>query len=128
MTNGKARGNLEFLAGDGRDFYSATAIVVSESFATRFRVGPKDEISLPTPSGLREFTIGGVYRDFARDRGTIFMLRELFDSYWQDDRVHSMALALRDPSLRESSIGRFANGSAVQGSLCSMTIQHCVNG
>jgi putative ABC transport system permease protein len=102
VTNGKARGNLEFLAGDGRQFYSGAAVVVSESFATRFGVGPKDEISLPTPSGVREFTISGVYRDFARDRGTIFMLRELFDSYWHDDRVHSMALALRDPSLRES--------------------------
>jgi putative ABC transport system permease protein len=102
VINGKARGNLEVLAGDDEEFRSGTAVVISESFATRFRVGPGERILLSTPAGAREFTVCGVYRDFARDRGTILMPRKLFDSHWKDNRVHSMALKLSDSSLRDA--------------------------
>ncbi|MGB8467038.1 MAG: FtsX-like permease family protein, partial [Terrimicrobiaceae bacterium] len=65
-------------------------------------VAPKAKISLPTPAGVQEFTVCGIYRDFARDRGTILMSRTLFDRHWHDLQVHSLALKLRDPSLGKS--------------------------
>jgi putative ABC transport system permease protein len=104
VINGKARGKLDFLQGDSaeQDFQSGGGVAISESFATRFRVAPNEKISLPTPAGVREFTVCGIYRDFARDRGTILMLRTLFDQHWNDNRVHSLALRLRDSSLGES--------------------------
>ncbi len=101
VINGKARGKLDFLEGDSaeQEFQSGGFLAISESFATRFRVAPKEKIALPTPAGVREFAVCGIYRDFARDRGTILMPRTLFDQYWRDNRVHSLALKLRDPSL-----------------------------
>jgi putative ABC transport system permease protein len=104
VTNSKARGKLEFLAGDGaeREFQSGASIAISESFASRFRVAPKERISLPTPAGVQEFAVCGIYRDFTRDSGLILMPRTLFDRYWHDNRVHSIALKLRDPTLGES--------------------------
>ena len=104
VTNGKARGRLEFLAGDRaeEEFQSANSVAISESFANRFRVAAKEKISLPTPAGIQQFEVCGIYRDFTRDRGMILMPRALFDRYWPDNRVHSLALKLRDPSLGES--------------------------
>ena len=104
VINGKARGKLDFLQGDSaeQDFQSGGGVAISESFATRFQVAPEEKISLPTPAGVREFTVCGIYRDFARDRGTILMSRTLFDQHWHDKRVHSLALRLRDSSLGES--------------------------
>jgi putative ABC transport system permease protein len=101
VINGKARGRLEFLEGDGaeQEFESGECVAISESFANRFSVTPKSKISLPTPAGVREFNVCGVYKDFARDRGTILMPRTLFDRYWDDHQVNSLALKLRDPSL-----------------------------
>ena len=101
VINGKARGKLEFLAGEGAEqkFQSGECVAVSESFANRFGVVAEDKISLPTPAGVKEFAVCGIYRDFARDRGTILMIRTLFDRYWRETRVHSLALKLRDPGL-----------------------------
>ncbi len=39
-----------------------------------------------------------MYRDFARDRGTILMPRALFDRFWREARVNSLALKLRNPA------------------------------
>ncbi len=101
VINGKARGKLEFLAGEDAEqgFQSGECVAVSESFASRFGVEPRAVISLPTPAGIKEFTVCGVYKDFARDRGTILMHRTLFDRYWREGQVHSLALKMRDPAL-----------------------------
>ena len=103
VINGKARGKVEFLAGQGAEqgFQSGECVAVSESFATRFAVEPKEKLSLPTPAGIKEFTVCGIYRDFARDRGTILMPRTLFERYWQEKQVHSLALKLRDSATRK---------------------------
>lgn len=97
---GKARGELEILrssAGDSAgDLRAGRAVVVSESFSTRFGVEPGQTISLSTPSGIREFPVAGVYRDFARDRGTILMHRSLFNRHWRDERFQSLAVKLRE--------------------------------
>lgn len=101
VINGKARGKLEFLAGENADsdFQAGECVAISESFASRFGVKPQEVLSLPTPAGAKEFRVCGIYRDFARDRGTILILRKLFDRYWSEPQVHSMALKLRDSSL-----------------------------
>jgi putative ABC transport system permease protein len=104
VINGKARGKLEFLAGEtaAEDFQSGDCVAISESFAARFGVEPRASISLPTPAGAKEFTVCGIYQDFARDRGTILIPRILFDRYWSEKQVHSLALKLRDPLLSAS--------------------------
>ena len=117
VINGKARGRLEFLEGEGaeQEFQLGECLAISESFASRFRVAPKEKISLPTPAGVREFTVCGIYRDFARDSGTILMPRALFDQYWHDNQVHSLALKLRDSSLGASVSDAFRERFGRQG-------------
>jgi putative ABC transport system permease protein len=100
VIDGRARGDLEFLDGSppgaADDFRAGKSVALSESFARRFDLGADEKIPLPTPQGEQLFSVRGIYRDFTRDRGTILMPRKLFDQYWRDDRIHSLALKLRD--------------------------------
>jgi putative ABC transport system permease protein len=43
-----------------------------------------------------KFTVAGVIRDFTRDRGLIMITRQNFDAYWNDPRLHSLSIAMRD--------------------------------
>ena len=117
IINGKARGKVEFLAGQDADeaFQSGECVAVSESFANRFAVQPTEKLSLPTPAGIKEFAVCGIYRDFARDRGTILMPRTLFERYWQEKQVHSLALKLRDPQLANTVVEAFRERFGRQG-------------
>ena len=117
VINGKARGKVEFLAGQGADagFRSGECVAVSESFSNRFGVQPTEKLSLPTPAGIQEFSVCGIYRDFARDRGTILMPRALFERYWQEKQVHSLALKLRDPQHANVIVEAFRDRFGRQG-------------
>jgi len=61
----------------GRD-----AVVVSESFANRQRVGRGDRVSLPTPAGARGFDVAGVYYDYTSDRGVLVMDHGTFRKHY----------------------------------------------
>ena len=98
-----------------RSFNRANAWPFQKASRPDFEWRRRRRFSLPTPAGVREFTVCGIYRDFARDRGTILMPRTLFDRYWQDKRciplLSSCATLLReDPSSM-----RFANDLEAQG-------------
>jgi putative ABC transport system permease protein len=58
------------------------AVIVSETFANRFGVGPGATITLPTPKGPRPFAVAAVYYDYAADRGVIVMDRSTFRPYF----------------------------------------------
>ena len=113
----KSARKVEFLAGQGAEegFQSGECVAVSESFANRFAIQPTEKLSLPTPAGIKEFTVCGIYRDFARDRGTILMPRTLFERYWQEKQVHSLALKLRDPLLANTVVEAFRERFGRQG-------------
>ena len=64
------------------------------------------EVIAANPAGIKEFTVCGIYRDFARDRGTILMPRTLFERY-EEKQVHSLALKLRDPELANTVVEAF---------------------
>jgi len=101
VIEGGARGELEFVGGPkdaGRLFREPGHIAVSESFATKFRVRPGDRIVLASPSGPAGFLVAGVIKDFTRDSGLVLIRREEFRKFWSDERVHSLALLLRDPA------------------------------
>lgn len=101
VISGEARGELEFLSGSapdaGAQLSTGEAVAVSESFASRF--GAPQELLLPSPTGEVRLPVCGVYRDFTRERGTILVSRPLFQKYWQDPRLHSLAIRLKDPAL-----------------------------
>lgn len=99
---GDNRGKLAFLGGGEREkqraFYEPDRIFCSEPFARRFRVREGDRLPLPTPDGVVNFTVAGIYYDYSRDSGVLAIARENFLRRWHDDRVMSVALYLRNPA------------------------------
>jgi putative ABC transport system permease protein len=49
-------------------------------------------LSLPTPAGSRDFTIAGVFRDYASEHGRIFLEEGVYRHYWSDPAVNTLAL------------------------------------
>jgi len=96
VLGGRARGDLEILpgseAGALESFENGQAVLISESFASRF--GHRSFLTLPTPSGLHDFPVAGIYKDFTRESGTIQMDRKLYEKFWDDARLHSVAITL----------------------------------
>ena len=70
-------------------------MLISESFARRFHVGEAETLSLPSPGGIVAFPVAGVFYDYTRDQGTVFLSTQNFNKFWHDDRVNSFALYLR---------------------------------
>lgn len=101
IIEGRARGDLEFLRGEpdaAVAFLRPAHVVVSESYATRHGTAPGDKLRIATPVGEKEFVVAGVIKDFTRDSGLIMIDRRNFSPFWDDLRVHSLALKLRDPA------------------------------
>lgn len=72
-------------------------VQVSEPFANRHGIapnGPKSVITLRTDEGPRSFRVVGVYYDYGSDQGVILMRRDLYDRYWRDSGISSLALHL----------------------------------
>ncbi len=110
ITDGRARGELEFLRalpGAAALYAEPGHLVVSESFSTRHDTEPGDALELATPKGPARFVVAGVIRDFTRDSGLLMMDRKNFSRFWEDDRVHSLALKLQDPSRAEEMAEEF---------------------
>ena len=72
------------------------SVIASESFAVRFNKSIDDLIRLPTPSGIREFRIGGIYYDYSTDRGVVLMDRGTLHRHFGQQGTTSLAIYLRD--------------------------------
>ncbi len=99
VVRGSNRRTLRFL--QGRDdqimprFYGEQCVLVSESFARRFRVKTGDVMQLPTPAGSQAFPIAGVFYNYTTDQGLVFLSEKNFVRLWHDDRVNSVAVYLK---------------------------------
>ncbi len=100
VVSGKNRRNLRFLRGKNdeiiRRFYNEQCVLVSESFARRFQVAEDDTLRLPSPTGLQAFPIAGVFYDYTRDQGTVFLSQKNFGIFWHDERVNSLGVYLKE--------------------------------
>ncbi len=119
VVKGADRRNLPFVGGGRKakmaKFFGGDYVVVTESFARRWRKGEGDRLSLATPGGPKEFEIAGVYYDYTRDEGLIMIDRKAFERYWKDARVQSLALYLRDRGMAEGLAERFRRRFSAQG-------------
>ncbi len=99
VVEGEYRNNLAFLEGDGRAamarVFAGDAVVVTEPFARKFRVKAGDRLRLETPRGPVEMEVAGVYADYSRDKGAVVMGRVMFRRHWDDERVMSVAVYMR---------------------------------
>jgi putative ABC transport system permease protein len=93
------RRHFQFLGGDNRTsmdrFHAEGCVLVSESFARRHRLRENDAIELMTPDGPRKFSVAGIFYDYTRDQGIVYMTAQNFSRFWHDDRVNSVAIYLR---------------------------------
>ena len=77
-------------------------VLVSETFANKFKKDVGDFVELPTTDGVTRFPITGIYRDYSNDRGVVVMDRDLYIRKFNDDTINTIAVFLKpgvDPSL-----------------------------
>lgn len=78
--------------GDVPAAMAAGAVMVSEPFAFRREISQeRSQIALLTDRGLQTFPIAAVFYDYSTDQGQIVMLRAVYDRYWSDPYITSMA-------------------------------------
>jgi putative ABC transport system permease protein len=77
-------------------FDASDAVLVSEPFAWRHRLGRGDTLDVLTDDGPETFAIVGVYRDYESERGRVLMSRGTFARHWDDPRVSTLGLYLEE--------------------------------
>jgi putative ABC transport system permease protein len=99
VVRGIGQRHFQFVRGDAsailRRFREESCVLVSESFARRHHLRDGDPIKLTTPEGPREFPVAGIFYDYTRDRGIVYMSARTFAAFWHDDRVNSVAVYLK---------------------------------
>jgi putative ABC transport system permease protein len=68
------------------------AVIVSEPFAYRRRVGVGDSLRLRTDGGERAFPIAGIFYDYGSSAGVAMMSRATYERHWTDRSISSLAL------------------------------------
>lgn len=72
------------------------AVLISESLAIHHDIAIGEPIEIPTPSGVRNFAVAGIYRDYSSDRGAVMMDRQLYVTLWSDASINTLAVYLRE--------------------------------
>ena len=82
VVRGSERRQFQFMRGNGpeimRRFQAEPCVLVSESFARRHRLREGESIELTTPEGVRKFPIAGIFYDYTRDQGVVYMSQRTF--------------------------------------------------
>jgi putative ABC transport system permease protein len=84
-------------------------VLISRNFASRFDSHIGDNLRLETPTGTLERPILGILDDYRSEKGTIFMDRALYKTYWKDDGVDFIDILVNpgvDPATVKSEIER----------------------
>jgi len=71
------------------------AILISEPLANRLGINaPGGALALLTPQGWQNFSVAGIYADYASTRGAVRMSLEVYRRIWKDERLNGVALFL----------------------------------
>jgi putative ABC transport system permease protein len=73
-------------------FQAGGAVIVSEPYAYRHRLGVGGRVRLLAAGGMREFPIAGVFYDYASEQGAVLLSRRTYDAFWEDRGVSAIAL------------------------------------
>jgi putative ABC transport system permease protein len=92
-------GDMPMIAGKPsealRNAVARNGVVVSESFALKYKKDVGDEVTLTTLRGPHRLPITGVYRDYSSDRGVVVMDRALYISLFGDDAMNTVVIYLK---------------------------------
>ena len=88
---------------DVRRDLTSGACLISEPLSNRYGLHAGDSLRLPTPRGIHDFAVAGVFRDFSYDRGYAFLLSDHFAQRFGERPIRNAAVFLHDP-LRSASV------------------------
>src|SRR5262249_3185882 len=69
---------------------NSDAVAISEPFAFHHGVGVGQILRLATDHGEHDFTVRGIYYDYASDSGTVLMSRQTYDRHFDDRGVSGL--------------------------------------
>ena len=88
-----------FLEGDSVEILhraiESKGVIVSEVLAQRLGVHVGHRLIVDTPNGQREFSIQGIFYDYATDGGKIVMDEHLYRTIWPDEQATVFAVYLK---------------------------------
>ncbi len=87
----------------------STEALISEPFATKFRLGVGDHFPVDTPAGRVSFRVAAVYNDYSSDAGMAIVDAGTFVRLFHDDSINSVAVVARpgiDPAALRSALIR----------------------
>ena len=110
-----------FSEGDPREVWARAregAVLVSEPFAFRHALPPRGaEVTLRTDAGMRAFPVAGIFYDYATERGTVLMSRNVYERHWADRGRNSVAAYVaegHEPAEVVDAVRRALAGTALQ--------------
>lgn len=96
-----------------RKMISGQGILASRNFATRYDLKVGDTVTLETPTGRFERPIAGLLEDYTSEKGAIFLDRELYKKFWNDDAVDIIEVNLvpgADPAAVKRAVEQMVRG------------------
>ncbi len=97
-------GGLWFRQGDQQETVAQARtqgrVLVTEPFAETFGVREGEWLTLPTPSGPQRLQVAGVFYDYRTDGAAVWMDIQLFQKFWQDQRINAVRVFLHDKGQR----------------------------
>jgi putative ABC transport system permease protein len=84
-----------------RRFHDGEVILVSEPYAFHHRLETGDELELLTATGLKGFTVGGIFFDYGTGRGMLVVDRGVYSSLWRDPAVAAIGIYLQSDAVAE---------------------------
>ena len=83
------------------DFVQTDSILISEPLAFQKNIKINDTFDILTDSGPKNFTVRGIYYDYSSTSGIAMVSKQVYDNYWNNSKVTSLALYLNDSQKSE---------------------------
>lgn len=84
-----------------KDFVQTDSILLSEPLAFQKNIKINDSFEILTDQGLKSFNVRGIYYDYSSTSGIAMVSKKVYDNYWSNSKVTSLAIYLSDPQKTE---------------------------
>ena len=84
-----------------KDFVQTDSILLSEPLAFQKNIKINDSFEILTDQGLKSFNVRGIYYDYSSTSGIAMVSKKVYDNYWNNSKVTSLAIYLSDPQKTE---------------------------
>ena len=96
----RGEAGLSFASGDPdvalAAFRTGGAVLVTEPYAYRHEVDVGSSIELLTDTGMREFSVAGVYYNYASEEGLVAISRATYERFWDDRSISGFSVYVDD--------------------------------